>query len=103
MNPKQGKDNFPEDPNHYTMYKSVIYIFLFTVTQKTAIRKLPPSFFKPIQGEDLPPRSLPSKKSSFSWDLVHPNALIQKGEGIGSNQQIVSIPNPKSALTPTFP
>ena len=81
----------------------MIYIFLFTATQKTTIRKLSSSFLKPIQCEDLPPRNLPSKKNSFIWDLVHPNALIREGEGIGSNQQIVSIPNPKSALTPTFP
>ena len=63
--------------------KNVIYIFLFTTTQKTAVRKLPTPFLQPIQGENLPPRGFPSKKGLFGWDLVHPNAFIRKGACIG--------------------
>ncbi|RVW99583.1 Transposon TX1 uncharacterized 149 kDa protein [Vitis vinifera] len=45
--------------------------------QKTPIRELPPPSLKLIQGEDLPPRSFPSKKRHFFWNLIHPNASIR--------------------------
>ena len=71
-------------------------------THGTAIRELSPPFLKPIQGENLPPSGLPSKKSSFGWNLIHPNVLLRESEVIGSDQQNISILNPKNTTSPPF-
>ena len=64
--------------------------------------ELPPSFLESILGKNLPPSSLPSKKSNFDWDLVHPNTLFREGDDTRDCQQLVSISNPKT-VTPSFP
>ena len=81
----------------------MIYIFLFTATQITTIRELPPSFFKPIQREDFFPSGLPCKESNFGWNLIHPNALFRKDEGIGGSQQLLhSKTKPKGSILIDF-
>ena len=77
----------------------MIYILFITTTQKTAIWELHPSYLEPIQSEHLPPSSLPSKKTDFSWYPIHPYSPCGKQCGTRFIQHPVSFFNPEKTIS----
>ena len=52
---------------------------------------MPPSSLQPIQCEDLPPSSFPSKKGNFGWDFAHPNIAMREIQPLRIYQHIIRI------------
>ena len=85
------------------MNENVIYIFLFTSTQKTAIGELSPSLLESIKSHNLPPSSFQRKEHNFSWNSLHPNFIFWKNDRQRPIHLAVSFHNSKLPISSFFP
>ena len=64
---------------------------------------MPPSSLQPIQSEDFPPSSFPSKKGNFGWDFAHPNIAMREIQPLRICQHIIRILDFKQPVLALLP